>query len=245
MGVAFFRRKDQTRVMTYTHFFNCALLTFGPSVVIFRSSGLQDQSGAILCGKTALCYLVTQFLKLLLMATFIPSEGEFELAEFSLSLELMKSFISIIDAVSLYFIFVSRSIISSNARTKILAVGLGWATAESIVSRLAPLWIGARGVEFSWTYLITSMEGTVSVFYYLAFATSAYLWTKSNLGSLQSIVFGYLCIFTVLPSFYLWLTFSVGLNEAQILGIKAAIAIGLFIVIRFLRSRVELKAKTN
>jgi hypothetical protein len=40
---------------------------------------------------------------------------------------------------------------------------LGWAVAESILMRLAPLWIGARQLEFSWEYIQMSIEANFSL----------------------------------------------------------------------------------
>ena len=40
---------------------------------------------------------------------------------------------------------------------------LGWATAELIMTRLVPLWVGARGVEFDWKYIQMSFDANVSL----------------------------------------------------------------------------------
>lgn len=42
-------------------------------------------------------------------------------------------------------------------------VCLGWAFAEAIISYLAPLWMGARGVEFSWANIQMGMRSNVGV----------------------------------------------------------------------------------
>ena len=47
---------------------------------------------------------------------------------------------------------------------------LGWSVAESIVMRLAPLWIGARTLEFDWSYVQSGLEanfGLVNFQFYL------------------------------------------------------------------------------
>ena len=40
---------------------------------------------------------------------------------------------------------------------------LGWATAELVMTRLLPLWVGARGVEFDWKYIQMSFDANVSL----------------------------------------------------------------------------------
>lgn len=40
---------------------------------------------------------------------------------------------------------------------------LGWATAELVMTRLVPLWVGARGVEFDWKYIQMSFDANVSL----------------------------------------------------------------------------------
>ena len=47
---------------------------------------------------------------------------------------------------------------------------LGWATAEVVMTRLVPLWVGARGVEFDWKYIQMSFDANVSLvsgFYFI------------------------------------------------------------------------------
>ena len=39
----------------------------------------------------------------------------------------------------------------------------GWAMAELISMRLLPLWVGARGIEFSWKYIQLSFEANISL----------------------------------------------------------------------------------
>lgn len=39
----------------------------------------------------------------------------------------------------------------------------GWATAELVMTRLVPLWVGARGVEFDWKYIQMSFDANVSL----------------------------------------------------------------------------------
>jgi hypothetical protein len=39
----------------------------------------------------------------------------------------------------------------------------GWAFAASVLHRLAPLWIGARGLEFTWEYILQGLEANANL----------------------------------------------------------------------------------
>lgn len=39
----------------------------------------------------------------------------------------------------------------------------GWATAELSMTRLLPLWVGARGMEFDWKYMQMSFDANISL----------------------------------------------------------------------------------
>lgn len=39
----------------------------------------------------------------------------------------------------------------------------GWAFADSVLHRLAPLWIGARGLEFTWEYIFQGLEANANL----------------------------------------------------------------------------------
>jgi hypothetical protein len=48
-------------------------------------------------------------------------------------------------------------------RVMLLLYGIGWSTAEAIVSYLIPLWIGARGMEFSWQYIEMGVTSNINL----------------------------------------------------------------------------------
>lgn len=39
----------------------------------------------------------------------------------------------------------------------------GWAFADSVLHRLAPLWVGARGLEFTWDYVLQGVEANANL----------------------------------------------------------------------------------
>ncbi|KAL6527390.1 hypothetical protein OROGR_016480 [Orobanche gracilis] len=38
-----------------------------------------------------------------------------------------------------------------------------WAFADSVLHRLAPLWVGARGLEFTWDYILQGLEANANL----------------------------------------------------------------------------------
>ena len=40
---------------------------------------------------------------------------------------------------------------------------IGWGTAEMAGTKIIPLWVGARGVEFQWTNLQSALDANVSL----------------------------------------------------------------------------------
>lgn len=42
-------------------------------------------------------------------------------------------------------------------------VAAGWAFADAVLHRLAPLWVGARGLEFTWDYILQGLEANANL----------------------------------------------------------------------------------
>ena len=40
---------------------------------------------------------------------------------------------------------------------------IGWASAEFLTTKLVPLWVGAKGVEFDWKYTQLSLDTNISL----------------------------------------------------------------------------------
>lgn len=72
----------------------------------------------------------------------------------------MKSTIDLADLLGLYFVM---SKVAGKGEIKFLVAGLGWATAELLMTRFLPLWVGARGVEFDWKYIQMSFDSNISL----------------------------------------------------------------------------------
>uniref|UniRef100_A0A0E0GU85 BOS complex subunit TMEM147 n=1 Tax=Oryza nivara TaxID=4536 RepID=A0A0E0GU85_ORYNI len=112
------------------------------------------------CVKAAAVYLGTALVKLVCLATLlkVPENDSFDPYQ-----ELMKIFIGFIDVAGLYFALTQLTHRNISQNHKFQAVGLGWAFADSVLHRLAPLWIGARGLEFTWEYIFQGLEANANL----------------------------------------------------------------------------------
>lgn len=74
------------------------------------------------------------------------------------SQEFLKSTVDLADFAGLYLVLTS---IPGKGHSKVLTAGIGWATAEVILSRALFLWVGARGAEFDWIYIQKCLESNI------------------------------------------------------------------------------------
>ena len=72
----------------------------------------------------------------------------------------MKSTVDLGDLAGFYFILTS---VTGKGDLRFMTAGVGWATAELFVTRVLPLWFGARGTEFDWKYIQMSLESNVNL----------------------------------------------------------------------------------
>eukprot|EP00736_Rhodelphis_marinus_P010222 Rmarinus@m.3456 len=144
--------------MTLFHFVNCVLLTFGPAFVVYNATSLAEYRAFGLCVRSGMLCCVTTLAKLLLLATFVPTSEE---ADYSLSLEVMKSSILVVDLIGMSMALRTKGFRSGPL--KALGVGLGWWFAECGMTTLMPLWFGARGMEASWEYVVMALQSNLAL----------------------------------------------------------------------------------
>ncbi|KAK4434468.1 hypothetical protein Salat_0609600 [Sesamum alatum] len=102
--------------MTIFHFFNCAILTFGPHAVYYSATPLSEYDTIGTSIKAAVVYL------LVCLATFLKvSESD----SFDPYQELMKALIGFIDVGGLYFALTQLTHRNISQSHKFQAVGLG------------------------------------------------------------------------------------------------------------------------
>ncbi|KAM1875131.1 hypothetical protein EV1_042268 [Malus domestica] len=164
--------------MTVFHFFNCAILTFGPHAVYYSATPLSEYDTLGTSVKAALVYLGTALVKLVCLATFLNvSDSE----SFDPYQELLKALIGFIDVAGLYFALTQLTHRNISQNHKFQAVGLGWAFADSVLHRLAPLWLGARGLEFTWDYILQGLEANANLVLSISLAAfGSLIWLRKN-----------------------------------------------------------------
>jgi len=205
--------------MTFFHFVNCALLTFSPYFIIYHAKLLEySQLTTILY--VSLAYVATQLSKLILLATFVPSS---EANVFDFVQEVMKAVIGVADIVGIYVLFRFGSTAPRDVR--ILALAIGWAGAESVMVRLAPLWINARGLEFSWSHIHIAIDANINIVVYVGFATLVWFFRKEkSQKSYSSQVLSGLVVFSVFPIIMSYFKLEQSFSEWQLSGLNAVFA---------------------
>ncbi|MBA0623577.1 hypothetical protein Godav_009031 [Gossypium davidsonii] len=149
--------------------------------------------------KAALVYLGTALVKLVCLATFLQvSEND----GFDPYQELLKALIGFIDVAGLYFALTQLTHRNISQNHKFQAVGLGWAFADSVLHRLAPLWVGARGLEFTWDYILQGLEANANLVLSISLAAlGSLIWLRKNKPkTLIPIIYACAGIVATMPS---------------------------------------------
>ncbi|XP_044973954.1 uncharacterized protein LOC123441784 [Hordeum vulgare subsp. vulgare] len=78
----------------------------------------------------------------------------------------------------------------------------GWAFADSVLHRLAPLWIGARGLEFNWEYIFRGLEANANLVMTLSLAALGSLMClrKNKPRTLIPIIYACALLLETMPS---------------------------------------------
>eukprot|EP00493_Phyllostaurus_siculus_P011263 UN11421 len=90
----------------------------------------------------------------------------------------MKSTVDLADLLGLHILMTK---IPGRGELKVLVAGLGWACAEFLTTKLVPLWVGAKGIEFDWKYTQLSLDSNISLVHYLGVATLMWLLARTDL----------------------------------------------------------------
>ncbi|GBL97513.1 Transmembrane protein 147 [Araneus ventricosus] len=164
--------------MTLFHFANCIALASAPFFMTYKCSGLAEYGVFWKCIQAGAMYLVTQLCKMLLLATFFPATDLTGLGRMETVTEFLKNTVDVADLIGFHIVMTK---FAGKGETKFLVAGLGWASAELLMTRLVPLWVGARSVEFDWKYLQMSFDSNISLVHHITTATLVWLWSRHDL----------------------------------------------------------------
>ncbi|KAH9300002.1 hypothetical protein KI387_011585, partial [Taxus chinensis] len=151
------------------------------------------------CVKAALVYLGTTLIKLVCLATFLQVSDNDNFDPYQ---ELLKAFIGFIDVAGLYFALTQLTHRNISQNHKFQAIGLGWAFADSLLHRLAPLWVGAKGLEFTWDYLLQGLESNANLVLTVSLAAlGSLMWLRKNKPkTLVPIIYASAGVLATMPS---------------------------------------------
>merc|ERR1719309_44378 len=88
---------------------------------------------------------------MLILATLFPADFVSGASVLSVFLQ---STVDLGDIIGLGMVFKG---IPASGLTKVLIAGIGWASGSFLLSGALPLWVGARGLQFDWQYLLISL----------------------------------------------------------------------------------------
>ncbi|KAI0503654.1 transmembrane protein 147 [Dendrobium catenatum] len=205
--------------MTMFHFVNCVILTFGPHAVYYSATPLSEYDTIGTSVKALVVYLVTTLVKLICLATFLKVS---ETDTFDPYQELMRTLIGFIDIAGIYFALTQLTHRNISQTHKFQAVGLGWAFADSVLYRLAPLWIGARGLEFTWEYIFQGLEANANLVLNLSLAALVSLmWLRKNKPkTVIPIIYACAVILASMPSTVSYLRKALGWQPLKVVGFE-------------------------
>ncbi|KAM9299214.1 BOS complex subunit TMEM147 [Gastrophryne carolinensis] len=163
--------------MTLFHFGNCFALAYFPYFITYKCSGLSEYNAFWRCVQAGATYLCVQLCKMLFLATFFPT-WEGVAGAYDFVGEFMKSTVDLADLLGLHLVM-SRN--AGKGEYKVMVAAMGWATAELVMSRCLPLWVGARGIEFDWKYIQMSIDSNISLVHYMAVAALVWMWSRYDL----------------------------------------------------------------
>lgn len=67
------------------------------------------------------------------------------------------------DLVDLIGLYIALSRIPGRGHPKVLTAGIGWGTAELLLTRVFAIWVGAKGVEFNWRYIQMALDANIGL----------------------------------------------------------------------------------
>ncbi|VBB31305.1 unnamed protein product [Acanthocheilonema viteae] len=140
----------------------------------------------------------------------------------------MKASADIFDVMGLHAVIVY--LMAGKSEIRFLAVGLGWAFAHSVASRLVGFWVGARAVAFHWKYIQMALNSNIDLIFYVAMAALVWLFTRNDLRLGMKRIVALLIALCVFHEFVEQASVAyLGLRSWTLLGARAAFTTGLAI----------------
>jgi len=214
--------------MTLFHFGNCLALSVGPYFLLYKYSRLSEYQTVWKLSQAGLAYFLTQLCKMLVLATFFPMSetiAESDGRQLDLLGEFLKSTMDVSDLLGLHLLMLR---IPGRGELKVLVAGLGWAASEFLTTKLVPLWVGARAIEFDWLHTQSSFDANISLVLYLTVAALIWLWSRTDLERLYTpVVVILLALCSYRPLVMELVSYVFGVTSWSLLLVKAVYTCGL------------------
>nr|CAG4645790.1 EOG090X0CTK [Lynceus sp. MCZ IZ 141354] len=214
--------------MTLYHFGNCLALAYAPYWIVYKQSGLSDYGAFWKVIQAGGAYALTQLIKMLLLATFFPTMDGSVDTSINFVSDILKCTVDLIDLAGLHLIM---SRIAGKSHIKILTAGIGWAGAELVLSRVIVLWVGARGTEFDWKYVVESLDSNIALIHFMSTAALVWLFSRNDLPTqfLPAVVIllAASCYKSVICDVFSWLG---TLSTWGLLAMRAGVTLGVSLV---------------
>lgn len=167
------------------HFLLCCALTYAPYYILYSGSRLKEERALRPVIQAGLGYVATVSVvsALTVLITSVVSLPDLieETRHFSIVAESVRALLCVVRIVGAYFTIQNIPNLGrfgNNYGIRILVVVLGWAGAEALLHYLAPLWLGARGKEFSWEYLELGVLSNLHILLHGAMIASVWLLSR-------------------------------------------------------------------
>jgi len=204
--------------MTLYHFGNCVALVYIPFHFVYKYSGLSEYGAFWKCVQAGFIYMVTQLLKMLLLATFFPMTETNIHGDYDYFGEWLKATVDLVDLGGIYMVL---SKIPGKGHAKLLTAGIGWAGAEAILTRFISFGVGARGSEFHWKYIQEGLDSNISLFQHITSATLVWLWSRHDLSKSALPIVTAMLLLTTYKSLIIDLAFHKAMGPWTYIALKA------------------------
>lgn len=213
------------------HFLNACLLTYAPLVLLYRTTPLKEESAYKSCFRAGMIYVFTQCIRFFIIASVLPLPDP---KVFAPATEALYALVNVSELVGMSVALRGTDLAKFTTGWRIMAVTVGWCFAEALFSNLVPLWVGARGVEFSWTYVEMAVLTNVRLFTCCAAVTAMWLYARTDVSMISRMcVYVILCVYLILPGAGRFLTtMMTSLSLVQRVATLAAVSVTMAVVAR-------------
>uniref|UniRef100_A0A0K0F707 BOS complex subunit TMEM147 n=1 Tax=Strongyloides venezuelensis TaxID=75913 RepID=A0A0K0F707_STRVS len=126
--------------------------------------------------QAGIIYFLTQFIKLMIMATFFPHNTN---NLFTIPVDISNSIADIFDIIGIYLLIIHFFI--GKPEIRCLSVGLGWSFAHSFANYFPSFILEARGTAFDYKYICSAIQCNIDLVYYITLSVLLWLYSRNDI----------------------------------------------------------------